>query len=501
MSNLSAQSQMRQRALLREQTRAAQQNTETAHGSASFASAAQTAVAGGGGKLLTGRAEGQLLTYGGDGHCLTFGPTGSGKGVSVVVPNLLTYPGSVVCIDPKGAIAPITAQQRAAMGQKIVLLDPFGEVASAIGSRGNAGAWPALPTSSVNPFGHLDRASTDVVDDARLIASGMIAQESEKNRFFSDSARLVLEALILYLLETRGVVLLEAVFDLAFKPREAFAGEVLADMKALGEDETASALQAHIAHMAGLIENLTGDAGSSVWSTLYRSLSLLKSPRLLPAMQPSGVSFAEMKETPTTLYLVLPARHLETHGIWLRLMLSVLIGQLSDARRADYPVLFVIDECAALGRLQILETAVGLMRGYGLKLWLIFQDLPQLKSVYEGRWESFISNSGMKQFFNVNDLETADFVSKYLGEKTQMVRGESLGGQAQPTGASLSASGRPLLTADEVRRLPRDEQILFYEGEFPMRAQKLSYHADADFRDQSGAPLFAPDPYYIENQT
>ena len=118
MADLSAQSLMRQRALMRQQAAAAGENTATARGTASFASPAETAAAGGRGKLLTGRLDADLLTYGGDGHCLTFGPTGSGKGVSVVVPNLLTYPGSVVCIDPKGAIAPITAARRRAMGQK-----------------------------------------------------------------------------------------------------------------------------------------------------------------------------------------------------------------------------------------------------------------------------------------------------------------------------------------------------------------------------------------------
>ena len=493
---------MRRRDELRKQAKLAEQNTATARGSAGLATAAQAAALGTG-QLLTGRLGRQLLTYGGDGHCLTFGTTGSGKGVSVVVPNLLAYPGSVVCIDPKGAIAPITAARRAKMGQKVVLLDPFGEVQSALDNRPDlAGAWPDLAPSSVNPFGHLNKHSLDAVDDARLIAAGLVKTESEKNRFFSDSARLVLEGLILYLLETRDVVLIEDVFDEAFKTREAFEKDVLRDMLQLGVQEKdeppPTSLQAHIAHMAGLIVNLTGEAGASVWSTLYRSLSLLKSPRLLPAMQPSDVSFAAIKDVPTTVYLVLPARHLETHGVWLRLMLSILIGQLSDARRSDYPVLFIVDECAALGRLEILETAVGLMRGYGLKLWLIFQDVPQIKSIYAGRWESFVSNSGLKQFFGINDLETADFVSKYLGEKTQMVRSESMSGQSQPTGASLSAQGRALLTGDELRRLPRDEQILFYEGENPVHCAKLRYFDDAEFLNKDGTEMFAADPYYVK---
>ena len=435
---------------------------------------------------------GARVRYGGDGHVLTFAPTGAGKGVSVVVPNLLEYCGSVVCIDPKGAIAAVTAKRRAALGQTIILLDPFGEVERATRAASSATRrWPPIERASCNPFGYLDKNSPDAVDDARLLASSLIVSENEKNRFFSDSARLVLEALILYLLATRDAVLIGDIFERAFLPRERFTAEVLADMRELGEAEKATALETHVAHLAGLIENLTGDAGASVWSTLYRALNLLKSPRLLPALQPSNVDFKTLKDTPTTVYLVLPARHLDTHGAWLRLMLAVIMGQLMDARPSARPVLFMVDECAALGRLEVLETAVGLMRGYGLKLWLIFQDLPQLKSIYGERWGSFISNAGVKQFFNVNDLETSDFVAKYLGEGTRAVMSQSINPAEMAGGGNIAAIGRALLTGDEVRRLDRKKQILFFDGEKPVLAHKLIYHQDAELKH-----LAAPDPYY-----
>lgn len=505
MPGISAQSLNQARAQRIANAQAARRNTDIQGGTAAFATAAETAAAGGNGVLLTGRSpDNHLLTYGGNGHLLTFGPTGSGKGVSVVVPNILTYPGSVVCIDPKGAIPAVTATQRRAMGQEVVLLDPFGETAAAIASRGQAHQWPELTASSVNPFGHLNAASLDVVDDARLIAASLIVQEEGKNRFFSDSARMVLEALILHILATKGHVTFELLLPRAFLPRDEFKDSIIGDMREdEQQDESQKAFGGHVAHLAALIENLTGEAGASVWSTLYRSLNLIKSPRLLPSMRPSAVDFRRIKTTPTTVYLVLPARHLQTHGSWLRLMLSVLISQLSDARRSDYPVLFVVDECAALGRLEILETAVGLMRGYGLKLWLIFQDLPQLKATYGDRWESFISNSGVKQFFNVNDLVTADFVSQYLGNETMRVQSESINGPSQMPGQNLSAVGRPLLTSDEVRRLPQDEQILFYEGRPPMRSAKLRYYEDSEFKEERGGALvntFSPDPYIVEEE-
>ena len=437
-----------------------------------------------------GRSGTELLRYGGDGHILTFAPTGAGKGVSVVVPNLLTYRGSVVCIDPKGAIAAVTAKARRAMGHNVVLLDPFDEVKRATQASGKPEAWLQIERASYNPFSHLRKTSLDAVDDVRLIVSSLILSESEKNRYFSDSARMILEALILHLLAENDVVTFDDLFPVAFDTRENFTKYHLRDMR------KSKAFEGHVSHLAGQIENLTGDAGASVWSTLYRSLNLVKSPRLLPAMQPSYVDFRALKTTkqgdkPTTVYLVLPARQLETHGVWLRLMLAVILSQLSDARRSDYPVLFMVDECAALGRLEILETAVGLMRGYGLKLWLIFQDLPQLKSIYGQRWGSFISNAGVKQFFNVNDLETADFVSKYLGEETRTVMSQSVNPADIAGGGNISVMRRALLTSDEVRRLNRAREILFFDGLKPIETQKLIYHSDAEFKN-----LFSDDPYF-----
>ncbi|MBV9469563.1 MAG: type IV secretory system conjugative DNA transfer family protein, partial [Abitibacteriaceae bacterium] len=368
----------------------------------------------------------------------------------------------------------------------------------AVNSRGRPDLWPSLSPSSVNPFGLLDAASPDAVDDARLIATSLVLQENEQNRYFSDSARLVLEGFILHLLSENERLTMQDLFAVAFAPQDKIKQDWLPDMR------DNKAFGGHVAHLAGLIENLTGDTGAAVWSTLYRSLNLIKSPRLLPAMQPSDVNFSDLKTTPTTVYLVLPAKHLHTHGVWLRLMLSILIGQLSDARRSDYPVLFLVDECAALGRLEILETAVGLMRGYGMKLWLIFQDLPQLKSTYGTRWESFISNSGVKQFFNVNDLATADFVSEYLGHETRYVQAENINAQNQLPGSNISATGRPLLTSDEVRRLAATEAILFYEREKPIQATKLCYYEDREFKYEQDGQLinmFADDPYIIENTT
>ncbi len=452
--------------------------------------------------LILGRSDaGEVYRYGGNGHCLTFAPTGAGKSVSVVVPNLLTYPGSVVCIDPKGAIPAITAARRLAMGQEVVLLDPFDEVKSAMAASGVPGAWQRIEPSTYNPLSQLDPASANVIEDVRLIVSGLIMEEEGKNRYFSDSARTIAECLILHLLLSAPASqwTLNNLFLLASKSRQYFADRLVTEMQERAK-KTNDALPSHVANLGQQIAGYSSEGGASIWSTLHRSLNLLQTPSMLKVCQSSDVSFRSLKEKPATVYLVLPANRLNTHSLWLRLMLSIILGQLSDARQSRYPVLFLIDECAALGRMEILETAVGLMRGYGMRLWLIFQDLPQLQRIYGKSAGTFISNSGVRQFFNVNDIETSEFVSTYIGNETREVSSESVNHTDALGGLNISLTARPLLMPDEVRRLSKDKEILLYEGLKPVEARKLVYHKDHEFKRVDNGQtrnLYSDDPYVV----
>lgn len=478
-------------AALRRKQQQLKESTQTgdAHGSASWLTPEGITAAGlDEGSLLFGRTPEGVIRYKGDGHCLTFAPTGSGKSVSVVVPNLLTYPGSVVCIDPKGAIPSITARRRREMGQRTILLDPFEEVESTQRAYPGAPVWDPLPVSSYNPLLTLDPKSLDVIEDARLLAAALVVEETGKNRYFSDSARNVLECLILHLIVTleRHNRSFDLLMELAFQDLTQFQKQCLPMILANPE------LGGHIRRLANQIAGFSSEGGGAIWTTLRRSLVPLQGLRMLPALANSDLDFSLLKTQPTTVYLVLPARRLNTHGAWLRLMLTSILNQISDSRQPDYPVLFLMDECAALQRLEILETAVGLMRGYGMKLWLIFQDLPQLQRIYPESWGSFISNSGVRQFFNVNDPTTADFVSNFIGNETRRIFQESVQANTVLGGGSFGIVSRPVITPDEVRRLGREESILLYEGLQPIKAQKLCYYEDDLFKARADQ-----DPYYV----
>jgi type IV secretion system protein VirD4 len=144
-------------------------------------------------------------------------------------------------------------------------------------------------------------------------------------------------------------------------------------------------------------------------------------------------------------------------------------------------VLFVLDEFAALGRLEAVESAMGLMAGYGVQLWPILQDISQLQGLYGDKWRNFFANAGVVQTFNVTEPHTAEIISNMLGVRTAVVRSASGGrgdGNHSSTNRSESfqATQRPLLFPDEVIRLPADQQLVFLRGLPPLKLHKLRYY-------------------------
>ncbi|WP_237067081.1 type IV secretory system conjugative DNA transfer family protein [Loktanella sp. M215] len=144
------------------------------------------------------------------------------------------------------------------------------------------------------------------------------------------------------------------------------------------------------------------------------------------------------------------------------------------------PTLFLLDEFAALGRLEAVERAMGLMAGYGLQLWPILQDMSQLKDLYGARANTFIANAGVQQVFGVNDFETAKWLSQTMGQATTGYQTQSTKLGEDPS-TSHNVTGRDLLTPDEIMQMPPTVQLLRIQGQPPAVVQKLRYYADPEF--------------------
>ncbi len=436
------------------------------HGSARFATDRETRpLAQNGDGLLIGRdrKSGKPLRYAGPAHLLTIAPTRTGKGVGTIIPNLLDYPGPVVCIDPKGENARITAHYRARFGP-VHVLDPFGVT-------GMVGA-------AFNPLDRIDPAGLDLADDCMTLADALVydAPGEAGEAHWNEEAKALIAGLILHIVcqEPAGTRTLATLRDRLTLAPQAFAAQLEA-MQAQG-GLTARAANRHLGK--------SDREAAGVLSAAQRHTHFLDSPRMTAVLGHSDFTFADVKAQPTSVYLVLPPDRLATYARWLRLMLAQGLTDLARAPASPArSVLFLLDEFAALGRLEPVERAMGLMAGYGIQLWPILQDVHQLRALYERRAGTFLSNAGVLQVFGVNDHDSAKLVSDLLGQETVVFETMSRAIDAEETGISFGAQhvGRPLLTPDEVRTLREDLQLVFLAGQRPIVAAKLKYYADREF--------------------
>ena len=406
--------------------------------------------------LIIGREgpNGKLLRYDGPAHLLTIAPTRAGKGVGAIIPNLLTADRPAIVIDPKGENFAITRRARSLFGP-VYVLDPFGSTA-AHGVAYN-------PLTGIDPDG--DRFLEDATDIAEAIVSdpGGDRKRSALERGSQGIDHGPDPALRVF--RTAGV---PSSGPGTRVPDPASGSNQTAPRGDAGE---ARQLEVWSARAANRRLQQNEREASSILSTAQRHTHFLDSPLLADSLSRTDFTFREVVEKGGSVFLVLPPDRLHAHSRWLRLLTGRALVELMRDTRPRKPVLLMLDECAALGRMKPIEQSLGLAAGYGVQLWSIFQDLHQLRATYGRTAETFLSNAGIVQVFNVNDVETARWVSTTLGNRTvpSSVRG-------------LSAwTGRPLLTSDEISSMDTSRMLVLPQEGRPILAWKPCYYANAEF--------------------
>lgn len=448
------------------------------HGTARFATEKETArLAQNKQGLLLGRDlnTGKLLRYTGLAHLLTMAPTRTGKGVGAIIPNLLTLNRSVICIDPKGENTRIAGRARGLFGN-VHILDPFGVTGRA--------------SSSFNPLASLDATSLDVAEEAATLADALVydppAQVAEAH--WNEEAKALIAGLILYVVaqEPPGRRSLATLREHLTAAPEAFA-DLLVQMQGT------AAAAGLIARAANRHLGKDHREAAGVLSAAQRHTHFLDSPRMTAALGHSDFAFGDLKLDTATVFLVLPPDRLGAYARWLRLMVTQSLQDMARVpARPAAPVLYLLDEFAALGHLAPVERAMGLMAGYGVQLWPILQDIHQLRATYGQSAGTFLSNAGVLQVFGVNDHDSARLVSDLLGQETRVFETTSRDPNAGWAGDRFTYSeqhtGRALLTPDEVRNMAQSKQLLFLAGQRSIVARKLRYYADAEFAGKFDKP-------------
>ncbi|MEO6216337.1 MAG: conjugal transfer protein TraG [Sphingomonas sp.] len=446
------------------------------YGSARWASAEEVKAGGmlGDDGVVLGRFAGCYLRHDGPEHVLCFAPTRSGKGVGLVVPTLLTWPGSCIVHDIKGENWSLTAGFRARIG-RVILFDPTN-----------------VQSSRYNPLLEVRRGEWEV-RDVQNVADVLVDPEGslEKRNHWEKTSHALLVGAILHVLYAETDKTLAGVAGFLSDPKRPIESTLRAMMttKHLG----AGGVHPVVASAARELLNKADNERSGVLSTAMSFLGLYRDPVVASVTGASDWRIADLVDgsRPASLYLVVPPSDISRTKPLVRLILNQIGRRLTEEltpKAKRHRVLLMLDEFPALGRLDFFESALAFMAGYRIKAFLIAQSLNQIEKAY-GANNAILDNCHVRVSFATNDERTAKRVSDALGTATEMramrnYAGHRLAPWLGHLMVSRTETARQLLTPGEVMQLPAHEEIVMAAGVAPIRAQKARYYEDRRFTER-----------------
>ncbi len=440
------------------------QGSEKVHGDAKWASASDVERAG------LRAPEGMLLGVDGGGyfvaagyqHTLLFAPTGSGKGVGFVIPNLLFWQDSCIVHDIKLENHQLTSGWRSSIGQKCFVWAP-GD--------------PDGITHCYNPIDWVSTKAGQMVDDVQKLSSLILP----KQEFWENEARSLFLGVVLYLIADTTKVKSFGEVVRTLRSDDVVYNLAVA-MDTLGKQMHPVAYM----NLAAFLQKPDKERGSVI-STLNSAIELWANPLIDTATATSDFNIQTFKKQKTTVYVGLTPDNLKR----LQPLMQIFYQQSTEFLSRKIPgkdepfgVMFILDEFPTLGKMDSFMTGIAYFRGYRVRLFLIIQDTQQLKGIYEeSGMNSFLSNSTYRITFAANNMDTANLISQLCGNKT--VKQESVSKPQLFSSGSRSVSvsevQRALLLPQEVIGLPRDEQIVLIESFPPIKSQKIKYFSDKFF--------------------
>lgn len=429
--------------------------------------------------ILLGKASDKFLRLGGYEFVMLAAPTRTGKGVGFVVPNLLTYEGSVFVLDIKGENYEITSEfRRRFMGNEIYYFNPFSEY-----------------TARWNPLSYVPEDRRFWVTSLNALAT-IIYPTNEKDPFWTDQAKSLFIGLALLVLETPAL------------PKT--IGEILRQGSSKGQQPadyfrhiievraaTTPLSETCLEYLNRFLNN-SETVLKGIVSSFTAPLAIWTNPILDKATSMSDFDLRDVRKRRMSIYVHVDAGEIQQAGFLLNLMFSQLVNEnvkeLPEKNpELKYQCLLMLDEFTAMGKVSILAKGVGYMAGYNMRMVLVIQDKEQLESVY-GKSDShnMVTNMGAVVYFTPTQIDEAEKYSKMIGYETvtntskqRSTGGVFAGGRANAS-ETESAHSRALMLPQELLSMPKTKQLVVRPGIPVIHADKMSYFQD---------------PYFVERYT
>lgn len=446
----------------------------------------------------------RYLRHNGPEHILAFAPTRSGKGVGLVLPTLLSWEESVICYDIKGENWALTSGWRQKYANnKVMKFDPASNDGSGV---------------AFNPLEEVRIGTDKEVGDAQNIATMLVDPDGKGlNDHWSKSSHALLTACIIHVgyaipKEEQRQACLADIGDLLANPD--YSVEEVLDML-LEYQHTDNGVHPLVAQEARAMLNKDERELGGVLSSAISYLTLYRDPVICQNTAHSDFTIHDLMndEQPVSLYLVVRPSDADRVRPLIRLLLTQVVRKLTErmefkegqsVKHYKHRLLLLIDEFASLKTLNVIEEALAFMAGYGLKAYLIVQDLQQITKSYT-KDEGLMGNCHVRIAYAPNKIDTAEALSKMSGQTTIIkkqttVSGKRYGQSLGQVSESMQEVQRNLITADEVMRLPGMEKdahnkiskagdmLIFIAGQSPIYGRQILYFMDEKFKARANLP-------------
>ncbi|WP_299342409.1 type IV secretory system conjugative DNA transfer family protein [uncultured Pseudoxanthomonas sp.] len=430
--------------------------------------------------IVVGRLGRKLVRLSGQQFVILAAPTRSGKGVGVVIPNLLEYQGSVVVLDIKQENFDLTSGWRASQGQEIYLFNPFAE---------------DRRTHRWNPLRYVSSDPAFRISDLQAIAAMLYPDGDGKDKFWISHARNAFLAFTLYLFENHdderrrkcppelmSVPTLGRVHRLS-------AGNGSQQKQYLQELSAKPFLSEHARTAFANLLSQADETFSSILGTFKEPLNAFVNPVLDAATSGDDFLITDVRKKRMTIYIGIQPNKLADSRVLVNLFFSQLINEntreLPQANPAlKHQCLLLMDEFTAIGRVDIIASAVSYMAGYNLRLLPIIQSMSQLDAVY-GKEVSrtIITNHALQIIYAPREQQDANDYSEMLGYTTVHRRNRSQShGQQGSVSFTESLERRALMLPQELKAMGPEKEVFLYEGiPYPVMCEKIRYYQDKYF--------------------
>jgi type IV secretion system protein VirD4 len=425
--------------------------------------------------LIVGKMYGRFIYMSGQQFALLAAPTRSGKGVGIVIPVLLTYKGSVVVLDIKQENFDLTSGQRKAMGQEVFLFNPFAEDM-------RSARWNPLHDVSDGVFR---------ISDIMALAETLYPDGSPDQKFWVSQARNAFLAFTLYLFEKRDAQhrqgrplsrIREPSLGQVFRLSSGDGGQLKIYLRELAQKDF---LSGDAKNAFNNLISQADDTFSSIMGSFLEPLNMFINPVLDAATSCNDFLLTDLRKKPMTIYIGVQPNKLAESRIILNMFFSQLVKlntkELpSQNSELKYQCLLLMDEFTAIGKVDILASAVSFIAGYNMRLLPIIQSLSQLEAVYGPEVaRTFVTNHALQIVYTPREQRDANEYSDMLGYTT--VRKQNLT-RGRDVSKSESDERRALMLPQELKAMSAKKEVFFYEGiPHPVMCDKIRYYEDKFF--------------------